>query len=233
MRMRSWKKWALIGGAGLIALVVGGPFVYIHFIEGKPPPPLSLASTTSSPAAAQSVASGKTTLAGTWSVASGSQVGYRVKEVLFGQNNTAAGRTDQVTGQMALSDTTVTTAGFTVDMTTVASDQQRRDNQFRGRIMETSRYPTATFTLTKPIVLSSIPADGATATTKATGALTIHGVTKEVTFDISGRRSGGTISVQGSIPVVFAEYNIQNPSFGGVVQTEDHGVMEFLLNFAQ
>ena len=38
--------------------------------------------------------------------------------------------------------------------------------------------------------------------------------------------------VSGSVPVTFADWNIPNPSFGGVVTTEDHGVMEFLLNLS-
>jgi hypothetical protein len=34
----------------------------------------------------------------TWSIAAGSQVGYRVVEVLFGQDTEGVGRTDAVTG---------------------------------------------------------------------------------------------------------------------------------------
>jgi polyisoprenoid-binding protein YceI len=98
--------------------------------------------------------------------------------------------------------------------------------------MEVDRYPTATFELTQPIVLASIPADGVTASTKATGELSIHGVTKTVTFTVTGKRSGSAIQIAGSIPIVFADYNIDNPSFG-FVQTDDRGVMEFLLNLAR
>jgi hypothetical protein len=34
--------------------------------------------------------------------------------------------------------------------------------------------------------------------------------------------------VNGSIPVVFADYGISNPS-GGPATTEDHGILEFLV----
>jgi hypothetical protein len=50
------------------------------------------------------------------------------------------------------------------------------------------------------------------------------------TFELSGRWSGATVQVAGSIPVVFADYDIQDPSFAGVVTTEDHGLLEFALN---
>jgi hypothetical protein len=35
--------------------------------------------------------------------------------------------------------------------------------------------------------------------------------------------------VAGDIPVLFSDYGIQNPSFAGLVTTQDHGLLEFLL----
>jgi hypothetical protein len=58
----------------------------------------------------------------------------------------------------------------------------------------------------------------------------MHGVTKSVTFQVSAKRASGTIEVSGSIPIVFADWNISNPS-GGPATTEDHGILEFLINF--
>jgi polyisoprenoid-binding protein YceI len=210
---------------------VAGPFVYIHFIEGSAPPRLSLA-TASPPTTAAASADDPVATAGTWTVAGGSQVGYRVKEILFGQSNTAVGRTSAVTGTMTMAGAAVTAAHFSVDMTTVTSDQHRRDSQFNGRIMDTASYPTATFTLTQPIQLGSIPAAGATVTEQAVGHLTLHGTTRAVTFSLTARQTGDTISVSGSIPITFADWNIPNPSFGPV-STDDHGVLEFLLNFTR
>jgi hypothetical protein len=34
-----------------------------------------------------------------------------------------------------------------------------------------------------------------------------------------------------AVPVLFSDYNIQNPSFAGFVTTQDHGLLEFLLVF--
>jgi polyisoprenoid-binding protein YceI len=166
---------------------------------------------------------------GTWKVAAGSVVGYRVNEVLFGQNNTAVGRTNSVTGNLALHGNQVPSAAFTVDLTTVASDQSQRDHQFQGRIMDTSTYPTATFTLTNAITLASAPTNGSTFTAQATGNLTMHGTTRAVTFTVTGKVTGSTAQINGSIPIVFANWNIPNPTFGPV-STDNHGTMEFLLN---
>ena len=84
MRGRSWKFW-LVSSVLVLALgVVGGPFVYIHFIAAKAPAPLALTITTPSATASSSTSSISTGVSGTWSVTSGSQVGYRVNEILFG-----------------------------------------------------------------------------------------------------------------------------------------------------
>jgi polyisoprenoid-binding protein YceI len=229
-----WKRWVMIGVAAAALAIVAGPFVYIHFIEGKAPPPLTLSSPSAStdPTGKADASKASATADGTWKVASGSLVGYRVKELLFGQSNVAAGRTGSVTGSITIRGTTVTAGRFTVDMTTVASDESRRDDQFNGRIMETATYPTSTFTLAEPIELGSIPVDGVQRTFKAKGRLMLHGVTKLVSFDVTIERTGSTFQVAGSIPITFADWNIPNPSFGPV-STEDHGVLEFRLNFAR
>ena len=234
VRMRYWKRWLAIGAAAAVIAVVGGPFLYIHFVAGSAPAPLTLdsPSATSSSAGTTSSNPSSVTADGTWNIATGSIVGYRVNEVLFGQSHAAVGRTGSITGSMVVSGTTVTQASFTVDMTSVTSDQSRRDAQFNGRIMDTSTYPTATFTLAKPIDLGSFPANGVQRTFQATGTLTLHGVTKTVTFSVTGQYTGSVVQVAGSIPITFADWSIPNPSFGGVVTTDDHGVLEFALDFA-
>jgi polyisoprenoid-binding protein YceI len=232
-RGRRWR-WTVAGVIAVVVLAVAGPFVYINFIKSDAPAPLTAATTApTTPAttqAGQSASDGS--IAGTYSVTSGSQAGYRVKEVLFGQDAEAVGRTSAVTGQITVDGTRVTAGDFSVDLTTVQSDESRRDNQFQGRIMDTATYPTATFKLAQPIELSSLPADGATISAKAQGQLTLHGTTRQVTVDVSAQRSAGSIRLSGQIPVTFADWNIPNPSFGPA-STEDHGLIEFLLVLAR
>lgn len=190
-------------------------------------PAVSDPATSSAPADADDPAAGSP-----WTATDASQLGYRVKEVLFGVDTDAVGRTNQVTGELTIEGTQVTTASFTVDVASIESDDGRRDGQFRGRIMSTDEFPEATFVLTEPIELGTEPVEGASVTTSATGDLTLRGVTNTVTFDVEAQLQGGRIGVLGSIPVVFADYEIDNPSFGGV-QTEDEGLLEFVLVFEQ
>jgi polyisoprenoid-binding protein YceI len=119
-----------------------------------------------------------------------------------------------------------------VDMTTLKSDEDNRDRKFKGEIMETSTYPTATFMITQPIDLGTVPADGTEITASATGDLTLHGVTKSVTLEVKAQRNGTIIDVLGSTNVKFADYKIDNPS-NGAVTTADNGTIEFLLTFTK
>lgn len=223
-RSRRGRRRLVLAGAVLaLVLAVGGPFAYINFVQEDAPERLGVATATTSGDTATGAS-----LDGTWTVASGSQAGYRVEEVLLGQNVEAVGRTSAVTGELTVSGTEVSSGSFSVDLTQVTSDEDRRDDAFQGRIMETATYPTATFELTEPITLEELPADGETVTATANGELTLHGTTKAVTVELTVQRDGDTVNVSGSIPVTFADYGIGNPSFGPVT-TEDNGEIEFLL----
>jgi polyisoprenoid-binding protein YceI len=218
------KKLAILLTA-LVVAVVGGSWFYIKVIEGDPAPKLSLESTSASPA------SDDGSTEGAWKVTKDSIVGYRVKETLFGASAEAVGRTSSVTGAITISGNSVGTGSFTVDMNSVSSDRSQRDGQFRGRIMNTSQFPTATFKLTSPIPLSSVEVNKEITAT-ATGNLTLHGVTKKVTFNVVAKRVTGQIKVNGSIPIHFSDYSINNPS-GGPAQVGNDGTLEFTLVFTR
>jgi polyisoprenoid-binding protein YceI len=248
------RKWPWFVGGGVLLIVIAaiaGPFIYIHFIQVDPPPAFTIENVSAGDTATTAAGAGATTadppattaasggsaassdgIDGTWNITTGSQAGYRVKEVLFGQDTDAVGRTSDVTGSLTIAGTTVSAGSFKVDLTTVTSDENRRDSAFQTRIMETSQFPDATFTLTQPVDLGSVPADQAKVTFTATGDLTLHGVTKPVQVAIDARRNGANIEVVGSIPVKFADYQIDNPSSSGIT-TQDNGIVEFSLVLAK
>jgi polyisoprenoid-binding protein YceI len=163
-------------------------------------------------------------------VTDASEFGYRVDEVLAGVNSTAVGRGNDITGLLTIDGTTATGIEVAIDVATISSDDGRRDGRFRGQIMETDQFPTATFSLTSPTDFGAIPDEGEQVTATATGDLTLHGVTREVTFELTAEATADRIGVLGSIPVLFADHDIDNPSFGSV-KTEDDGLLEFVLVF--
>ncbi len=152
-----------------------------------------------------------------------------MQETLAGQANTAVGRTSQVSGSVTATGSSVTSASFAVQLGSVTSDRSQRDQQFDGRIMDVSQYPTGTFVLSRPIPLPSAPALGSGFTATATGNLTLHGTTQQVSFPVSADWTGATLQVTGSFPIAYAAYGIPNPSFGGFVSVGSSGTIEFLL----
>lgn len=225
---RSPKTWIIGGIAALLLAFVVAPFIYTQFVASDAPEELSVGTAPPSAAAGEAAPAD-----GAWKVGPGSQAGYRVKEVLFGQDVEAVGRTSQVTGDLTISGASVSEGSFTVDMASVKSDEERRDGQFNGRIMDTAAHPTSTFTLTEPIALGSVPAVGAKVEAEATGELTLKGQRKEVAFKVTASRTAAdAFEVSGRIPVVFTDYGIDNPSFPGI-EVEDDGQVEFLLKFTR
>jgi polyisoprenoid-binding protein YceI len=228
-------RWILITLVALVLAPVVGTFVYLNVIRSDPPERLSLddVTTTTTPSSTEGTTDpGSAGIEGAWTVADGSVVGYRVEETLFGQSAEGVGRSEGVTGSLTIDGTTVTEADFEVDMTTFESDESRRDGQFEGRIMETGEFPTASFVLTAPIELGVEPADGEEIDVEATGELTLHGVTREITIPLTAKRSGTTFAVDGSVTITFADYEIDDPS-GGPASVGDDGELEVLLVFAR
>ena len=239
MRTRPWLKWLLIGGGAVVVLAIAGPFIYFNFIQDDAPDEFSLddvqtdatSGTTTAGAIDTTVTAGEDDVDGTWTIAAGSEAGYRATEVLFGQTGEAAGRTSDVTGSFDISGTSVEKGSFSVELANVSSGQSLRDSQFQGRIMDVATYPTVDFALTAPIEFDSVPEVGAQITASATGDLTIKATTKSVTFDVNATLTeNGQIAVQGSIPITWDEWGIGAPS-GGPAQVEDSGSIEFLLVF--
>ena len=219
--------------AVIAAALVGGPWVYINFIrEPAAESFLNEASTSTIATSDTTVNSSAPTISlddpsGTWQVTNTSEVGYRVDEVLFGQNVTAVGRTNAVTGSLVIDDGVVTSGQFIVDMTTVKSDEPKRDAQFESRIMDVINYPTATFVLTSPITLAE-NATASSTTNTASGELTLRGTTKPISISVIGEVRDGRIVVTGETTVTFGEWGIPNPSIPGI-STEDFGILEFQL----
>jgi polyisoprenoid-binding protein YceI len=235
-RLRGRRNLVVVAAIVALAAVAAGGFGLWYILIGTPSPSAAapVIPTGASVAAPAS-------LDGSWQVSdslgsmddfSASWVGYRVQEQLVGVGgHTAVGRTPKVTGSLTLSGSTVSAVSITADLTALASDSSQRDDQLRRQSLGTDSFPTATFKLTKPIDLGSLPADGTTVSATASGDLTIHGSTRSVQISLQAQRRGGIIAVAGSLPIVFGDYGFQGPSSFAVVSVNDHGTMELHLLF--
>jgi polyisoprenoid-binding protein YceI len=249
------RNRTILALVAILAIGAGGYFAYDNVLRGDAVAPLSLPSAapssvaSSAPSAARasdpvgakpSTASADGSVAGTWTVTTGSEAGYRVREQLANlpAESDAVGRTSNVAGSVTLvaaGDGAQLTAGdLTVDTTTIASNEGRRDNRLRTEGLQTDQFPTATFKLTQPVDIPAAALAGTATDLTLVGDLTLHGVTKSVQIPAQARFTNGQIAVSGSISFPLSDFGIQTPNVGGfIVSIADQGAMEFLVVFAK
>lgn len=202
---------ALLGSAG----------AYLYFFSGlrTSPPSLALTSPSASPSSSASPN------AGTWQIATGSVVGYRVKEQFVGQTSSheAVARTGDVSGQVTIAQSgtayQMTSAKVAAQLAGLASVDQvagynvtNRDRIVQ-RSLDVSSFPTAVFEA-QTVSLPAGVETGQTVTVSVPGKLTVHGVTKDVTATVQLRVSGSTAQIAGSIATNMTDFGISPPSVG-------------------
>jgi polyisoprenoid-binding protein YceI len=247
-RRRRSRKWWYLGGALVVVLALAGFGTWYFVFRDDAPPAVDIerASQSVDGSSSRSTSAGadaSATIDGTWAVdrslgsfsdVTSSFAGYRVREELVGIGaKTAVGRTPDVQGSLTINGTKIPTARFTVDLSTLKSDEGRRDFAIRNQALETARFPAATFELTKPITLDSIPAEGEKISVKATGELTLHGVTRQVTMPLQAVRTGEAIAVTGQLEIPFADFEISQPRSFAVLSIDDRGILEVQLFFTR
>jgi len=160
-------------------------------------------------------------------------VGYRIRERLgaISAPNDVVGRSQNVSGAVTIAEGTLTAAQVTVDMTTLQTDMEPRDGRMREDGLETLRFPTATFKLTRPVPLGDV-SGGRVVSLGLPGELTLHGVTRAVDFPLQARWDGAAIQVAGSMPVRRADFDLQVPSLAGF-RIQDQGVVELELTLTR
>lgn len=118
-----------------------------------------------------------------------------------------------------------------VDMTTVTTDDRQRTDSIRRDPLEVTRFrtselvPKTTTGLTLPL-----PSSGEF-TFKLTGDLTLHGVTKSVTFDVRATRVEGKLTAIATANPSwkFGDFGMQPPTSFSVLSIVDEIRMEFAL----
>jgi polyisoprenoid-binding protein YceI len=78
------------------------------------------------------------------------------------------------------------------------------------------------------IALTSIPSNGQSVSLKASGSLTIHGITRPVTFDFTASYGGSVVQGTGSATILASDWAI-SPPFG----IGNDEVIEFLVVLAR
>src|ERR1700730_11005130 len=216
------NRLIVAGVACVAALALAGGGAYIYFFSGlrSSPSALGLSATPSSAASGSPVAAGS--LAGSWTVTTGSVAGYRVKELFVGQTSKheAVARTSTVSGSLIVSGgssgyqvSSITITAALTDLHSVDSvagrDVSQRDG-FVARQMNLQQFPNATFTASSVSVAAA--ASGQPVDVSLPGSLTIHGVTKNVTATAKAQLTGNKVEVAGSLAIDMTDYGVRPPS---------------------
>ncbi|HEV8628326.1 MAG TPA: YceI family protein [Acidimicrobiia bacterium] len=227
--MSAKLKYSLLGIAG-VAVVAFGLFVYFGILSNDSPAEFSLEKGSTNNTAAAPPAG---ELAGTWTVAGASQAGYRVREKLASlpAPSDAVGRTTAITGQVTISEESgayrAKNANFTVDVSQLKSNENRRDNRIRTIGLETDKYPQATFAAAGPIDITKDAVDGQVVTVQAAGDMTLHGVTKNVSIPLQVQRNGNQIRIVGNYDFSWDDFGMTAPSVPPFVSVTGSPKLEF------
>jgi polyisoprenoid-binding protein YceI len=186
----------------------------------------SAASPTAAPATNAASASNASSPVRFAVVAEATQARYRATEQLVGRNlpSDAIGTTKNVTGAIVLDQSGAVVPGqskITVDLTSLQSDSRQRDNFIQRSTLQTAQFPTAQFVPTKVDGLAQpLPTSGQVRF-KLTGDLTVRGVTKPVTWDVTAQATPGDVSGTAATTVTFQDFGMTPPKAGPVLGVQN------------
>jgi polyisoprenoid-binding protein YceI len=167
----------------------------------------------------------------------GSSATYLVTEQFVGINfpNDAEGTTPTVSGNLVIApdgSIPVGSSKLTADLRNLKSDQNQRDGYIRNRVLETEKFPAAEFVPTKIDGLPKMIPFTGQAGVQITGNLTVHGVTKEVTFQgIVTFNRNGTIAGRAKTTFNFATFGLSKPTIARLMSVDDKITLELVYRF--
>lgn len=157
----------------------------------------------------------------------GSRARYKVREQLAGISfpSDAVGTTDGLTGVIVVNpdgSLNGSASKITVDLKTLSSDQQRRDDYIQNRTFETAKFPTLEFV---PKRLVGLPAGPLPTTGQAgfqlIGDMTLHGVTAEATWNVVATFGNDAVAGRGTTVVTFEMFKLTKPTLARLLSVDD------------
>ena len=166
----------------------------------------------------------------------GNEARYRVREQLAGFDlpKDAIGTTKDVTGRIVIGpDGKVVkeSSKVTIELSTLKSDQGRRDNFLRRNTLETSQYPQAQLV---PVALEGLLlpiAPGSSQTFSVRGDLTVRGVTHPTTWQVTARGEGNGVVGTATTAFTFKDFGLEQPKVPVVLSVADTIRLEYDFRF--
>ena len=149
--------------------------------------------------------------------------------------NTAFGWTRNIEGQISvdLNETppTVADSSFVVNIRSLSSDNDRRDEMIQRRFLESNVFPTAEFVVT---AIENFPSDwseGEQISFTLIGDLTIREISQPFSFDVEGILEGDTLTGTAIGSLTTTDFGFQPPSIAGILTVSDPAMimLEFVM----
>lgn len=203
--------------AALLVVVAGVAAAWLGLVPSSAPERLALSDDSTAVAPA---VPGAGELVGAWDLVDGT-AGYRVPEPIL--DRVVVGRTDVVDGTVVVTDDggdpVLTGVEVSVDLGSLTSDAAGRDRALRGRLVESDRFPDATFRLQDPVPLAGV---GDAVTVR--GVLTARERDVAVTWRVTVRGSRQELEVVGRAPILITDFGVDIP---GDARFVDEAEVEF------
>ena len=144
--------------------------------------------------------------------------------------NTAVAWTRTLEGEVQLmmdgSSVSVEGGQFTVDLTTLKSDDTKRDERIREQYLESNRFPIAEFVITG---VEGFPTEyemGEEITFMLVGDFTMREVTNEVMFEVTAVLQDDTLTGTAFTEIFMVDYGFDPPEIPGFIEALDPARVE-------
>jgi polyisoprenoid-binding protein YceI len=160
----------------------------------------------------------------------GSEARFRVREQLARRNlpSEAIGRTREVAGGITFGPDGAIADGskISVRLDSLATDDRQRDRFIKDNTLQTRRFPMVEFVpKSAPGLAWPLPTDDKLSF-QLTGDLTVHGVTRPVTWEMTAQFAPGEVSGSGSTQVTLDQFGMEKPSVMSVLSIDDTVALE-------
>jgi polyisoprenoid-binding protein YceI len=211
---------AIVIGAALLLVAGGLVFIWVSGGNGQP---------------SANVSAPSVPVTGTAKlyriVPDSSEARFIIDETLLGQPKSVVGSTRDVAGDIAVdfdNPTNSRIGAFRINTRTFQTDNEIRNRTLRGQVLEANRaeFEFATFV---PKQLTGLPdrvQEGQPITFQIVGDLTVHGVTRPVTFDANVTPMPTRIEGTAHATILYKDFNITIPNAPGVASVSDQVRLE-------
>jgi polyisoprenoid-binding protein YceI len=165
-------------------------------------------------------------------ITAGTKARYKVTEQLAGISfpSDAVGTTEGITGAIIVNPdgTIAPESKLTVDLKTLSSDQSMRDGYIQQRTLETEKFPTLVLVPKRAVGLPApLPAGNqAQAGFQLIADMTLHGVTKETTWNVVATFGAASVGGRATTTINFADFQMTKPTLARLLSVDDKITLE-------